>query len=302
VNFLIVTILASTLTAGSLAIFNLANNIQSVPLGMFGIAFAIAAFPTLSSSWAKEKREEFIGNFSSTFKKIMFLVIPVSVIFIVLRAQIVRIILGTGRFDWEDTILTFQALGIFSLSLFAQSVIPLLARSFYAIQNTKIPFFTGLFSEAVNLFLALSLIGSFGILGLVWAFSIASIVNMLLLLVILRKKAGSLNESEIIGKVWRVILATMAMAIGIQSFKYLVAFLLERLNLSLFGYAINMETFAGVFLQMIISLFAGGVLFLSASKLLKIKELDYFIKACKNKIIPPKNLNGYERDQIGGIK
>ncbi|MDZ7611898.1 MAG: murein biosynthesis integral membrane protein MurJ [Candidatus Moranbacteria bacterium] len=302
INFLIVTVLASTLHAGSLAIFNLANNIQSVPLGMFGISFAIAAFPTLSSSWAKEKREEFIRNFSSTFKKIMFLVIPASVVFIVLRAQLVRIILGSGRFDWEDTILTFQALGIFSLSLFAQSLIPLLSRSFFAIHNTKVPFFTGLFSEAVNLGLALLLIEKYQILGLVWAFSIASIVNMLLLLLILRKKVGNLNEKEIIRKVWRVILATLVMAAGIQAGKYLIAYLLSQADIAVFGYGINMETFLGVFAQACFSLLLGGALFLAASKVLKIKELDYFIRAFRKKMFPPKNFNGYDRDQIGGIK
>jgi putative peptidoglycan lipid II flippase len=302
VNFLIVTILASTLTAGSLAIFNLANNIQSVPLGMFGIAFAVAAFPTLSGAWARERKQEFVENFAGTFRKIMFLVIPASVVFIILRAQIVRIVLGAGKFDWEDTILTFQALGIFSLSLFAQSAIPLLCRSFYAIQNTKVPFFTGLFSEVVNLSLALILIGKFGILGLVSAFSAASVVNMFLLLIILRKKTGSLNEGDIMRNVWKVMIATLAMAGGIQGFKYLSAILLSRADWDVLGYAISMETFAGVFLQTLVSLLVGGILFVAVSKLLKIKELDYFMRAFKNKIFPSKNLNGYDRDQIGGIK
>lgn len=232
----------------------------------------------------------------------MFLVIPASVVFIVLRAQLVRIILGSGRFDWEDTILTFQALGIFSLSLFAQSLIPLLSRSFFAIHNTKVPFFTGLFSEAVNLGLALLLIEKYQILGLVWAFSIASIVNMLLLLLILRKKVGNLNEKEIIRKVWRVILATLVMAAGIQAGKYLIAYLLSQADIAVFGYGINMETFLGVFAQACFSLLLGGALFLAASKVLKIKELDYFIRAFRKKMFPPKNFNGYDRDQIGGIK
>jgi putative peptidoglycan lipid II flippase len=136
INFLIITILASTLSAGSLAIFNLANNIQSVPLGLFGISFATAAFPTLSAYGAQNKKEEFIKSFSRTFRNIMFFTVPLSITFIVLRAQIVRVVLGAGKFDWEDTIMTFQALGIFSLSLFAQSLIPLLARAFYSIHNT----------------------------------------------------------------------------------------------------------------------------------------------------------------------
>ncbi len=68
-----VTILASTLDSGSLAIFSLANNIQSVPLGLIGVSFAIVAFPTLSCSWAQNNKKEFVANFSDVFEKIIFL-------------------------------------------------------------------------------------------------------------------------------------------------------------------------------------------------------------------------------------
>jgi putative peptidoglycan lipid II flippase len=284
INFLVVTILASTLESGSLAIFSLANNIQSVPLGLFGVSFAIVAFPTLTCSWAQNKREEFVENFSSVFEKIIFFIIPTSVIFIALRAQLVRIILGSGRFDWTDTILTFQALGIFSLSLFAQSLIPLLTRSFYAIHNTKTPFFVGLFSEAVNLTLALLLIKEYQITGLVWAFSIATIVNMILLLIILRKKVGNLNEKEIIQKAWRIILASSAMVIGIQTTKYLMAFILETFNLSIFSYSISMYTLLGVLAQTLAALLAGSILFYLAAKILNIKEMDYFVNVLRRKL------------------
>ncbi len=283
VNFLIVTILASTLDSGSLAVFNLANNIQSVPLGLFGISFAIVAFPTLTCSWAQNKKSEFIANFSSVFEKILFFIIPTSVVFIVLRAQLVRIILGSGRFDWQDTILTFQALGVFSLSLFAQSLIPLLARAFYAIHNTKIPFLVGLFSEAVNLILALILIKEYQLIGLVWSFSIATIINMILLLIILRKKVGNLGEKSIIEKTWKVITASVSMVIGIQTTKYLMAFLLENLNLSIFDYSINMYTFLGVLSQTAVSLVSGLILFYLASRIMKIEELNYFVNLIKVK-------------------
>jgi len=283
VNLLIVTILASTLESGSLAVFNLANNIQSVPLGIFGISFAVVTFPSLTCFWAQKKTKEFVESFSSTFEKIIFFIIPTSIIFILLRAQLVRIILGAGRFDWTDTILTFQALGIFSLSLFAQSLIPLLTRSFFAIHNTKTPFLIGLFSEAVNLILALILIQKYQIIGLVWAFSIATIINMFLLLIVFRKKVGNLNEKKIIKKTWKVIMASFAMVIGIQTTKYLVAYLLEAFNFSIFQYQINMYTLLGVFTQATVSLLIGLILFYLASRLLKIEELDYFLKVIKKR-------------------
>ncbi len=291
INLLVITILASTLHAGSLAIFSLANNIQSVPLGLFGISFATAAFPTLSAYWAQKKKEQFIQSFSRTFRNIMFFAIPFSVVFIVLRAQIVRVVLGAGKFDWEDTILTFQALGIFALSLFAQSLIPLLARAFYSIHNTKIPFFVGLFSGAVNLFLALFLIKEYEMLGLVFAFTFSSILNMLLLLFLLRRKIGSLGERAIIRSTWRIIFATFIMAIFMQATKHGMS------------YVVNMETFLGVFFQMTVSFIVGVGVFILAGKFIKIQELDYFINGCKKRLfLKPKIVYDDSRDEIGGIK
>jgi putative peptidoglycan lipid II flippase len=289
INFLIVTILASTLESGSLAVFNFANNLQSVPLGVFGISFAVAAFPTLSCLWAEEQEREFIKNFSITFRRIMFFTIPLSVLLITLRAQIVRVILGAGQFDWKDTELTYQALGIFSLSLFAQCVIPLLARTFYAIQNTKVPFLVGLISEAVNLTLALWLMRSFHILGLVAAFSFSSIVNMLLLLLILHNKLGSLDEKNIIRSVWKIIFATAGAAIMTQVMKFIV------------GGAVNMQTFIGVFIQLAVSFSAGIGTFIFIGWLLKIEEISHFWLVTKSKFVRPKVLLDEQRDEVGGI-
>ena len=280
INLLIVTILASTLESGSLAIFNLANNIQSVPLGLFGISFAIAAFPTLSATWAQKNKRHFIAHFSTTFRNILFLTIPFSVAFIVLRAQIVRIVLGAGKFDWEDTILAFQALGIFSVSLFAQSLIPLLARSFYALHNTKIPFMVGFFSEAINLMLALLLIKDYQVLGLVWAFSVSTIVNMFLLLAILRRKLEGIDEARIIQSVWKILLAAFLMAGSIQGLKYGVSWL------------VDMHTFWGVFLQLIIAAGGGAVVFIATGKWLKIKELERLWKMINPKAFLETTLNG----------
>jgi len=302
INLLVVTVLASTLESGSLAVFNLANNIQSVPLGVFGISFAIVAFPTLSSYWAQKKHDKFVSNFSTIFEKIIFFIIPTSIIFIALRAQIVRITLGAGNFDWNDTILTFQALGIFSLSLFAQALIPLLTRSFYAIHNTKTPFFIALFSEAVNIILALILIQEYQIIGLVWAFTIAAIINMTLLLIFLKRQVGNLNEKSIIKKSWKVILASAAMVVGIQTTKYLVAFLLGRFNISILGYPINMYTLLGVLTQTVAALVIGSILFYLASRILKIDEMDYLISVIKKKIFSFNKIDKFENIESDNLK
>jgi len=291
INLLVVTILASTLAPGSLAIFNFANNLQSVPLGVFGISFAIACFPALSGLWAQNKKEEFVSKFIGTFRKILFFIIPCSAMIYVLRAQIVRVVLGAGDFNWEDTTLTLTALGIFVISLWAQSVIPLLARTFYAIHNTKIPFFVALFSEVVNIGLALTLIGEYGILGLVAAFSISTSVNAALLFLLLRRSVGTLRGRGILKFGIKMFLATFFMMITAQAIKY-------SISDDPFG---DHRTFLGVFTQLITTLAGGGMIFVIVGKIAKLEELDHFIKALKNKFLSKKPLPENERNQVGGI-
>jgi putative peptidoglycan lipid II flippase len=273
INLLIITIIASTLAAGSLAIFNFANNLQSFPLGIFAIPFALAVFPVLSHHAAREERDVFINNFSKTFRQILYFIIPASVLILVLRAQIVRIVLGAGKFDWEDTILTFQALGIFAVSLFAQSTIPLLARSFYALHNTRIPFYTGIVGEVINLGAALFLSKHFGVLGLVWAFTLASIVNMFLLVFLLRNKLNNLDDKKIVYVVLKIAVAAIIAGFAAQFAKYII------------NPFVNLDTFVGVFVQFI---FAGGIgvgIYVLISYLFNLEEFHYIKKLFSGRVL-----------------
>ena len=58
INLIITTTIASTLIVGSIAIFNFANNLYNIPIGIVGISFAIASFPVLSKFWAQKEKEE----------------------------------------------------------------------------------------------------------------------------------------------------------------------------------------------------------------------------------------------------
>ncbi|HLM84469.1 MAG TPA: lipid II flippase MurJ, partial [Candidatus Bathyarchaeia archaeon] len=272
INLLIVTIIASTLAAGSLSIFNFANNLQSFPVGIFAIPFALAVFPILSHHAARDERDIFILNFSKTFRQILFFIIPASILILVLRAQIVRIVLGAGKFDWNDTILTFQALGVFAVSLFAQSTIPLLARSFYALHNTRIPFLAGIGGEAMNLAAALILSRYYGIIGLVWAFSLSSIVQMFLLIFILRNKLEYLDDRKIVSVVLKISVSALAAGVVAQLAKYLIE-----------PY-INLDTFVGVFEQMIFAGALGTAAYLLLSHFFDLEEFHYIKKLFSTRI------------------
>ena len=272
VNLFVITIFASFLASGSLAIFNFAQNLQSVPLGIIGVSFAIAVFPTLSALYSKNEKEKFIVNFSETFRQILFFIIPLSAFILLLRAQIVRVVLGAGKFDWEDTVLTFQCLGIFSISLFAQSLVPLLARAFYAMHNTKTPFYIALASEAVNILAVVLLIDKYNVLSLAIAFSLAATVQMLLLLFILRLKYESLDDKKIISSVGKIVLATLFSGAVIQGTKYLVVRF------------VNMDTFLGVFSQLVASALFGALVYFIISHLVKLEEYHTFKKSITRRI------------------
>ena len=158
INYVVITAIASGLAVGSIAIFNLANNLQYVPIGIIGISFAMAVFPRLADSSAEENKENFSKDFSSVFSQILYLVLPITAIFFILRAQIIRLILGTGQFGWADTRLTAAALGIFAFSVFAQSLIPLISRAFYSLNDTKTPVSISLVSIGLNIALSFGLV------------------------------------------------------------------------------------------------------------------------------------------------
>jgi len=209
INFWLMTVFASFLVVGSITIYNLAHNIWSFPLGVFGISFVLAAFPKLSKTAQNKDIGNFVKTFSLTARQILFFTLPSAVLFIILRAQIVLVILGAGRFDWQDTILTFQTLAYFSISLFAEALILLFLRGFFAWEDTRTPFLIGLLSTAVRLPAAWFLSSFLGVPGLALGFSLGSIVYLILLFAALRKKIGLLDEKNIFVSGIKMLLASL---------------------------------------------------------------------------------------------
>ncbi len=150
VSLLILTAMASFLSPGSIAIFTFAFNLQAVPLAIIGVSYSVAAFPTLSRLHAAGERGEFLRHVEAALRHMLFWAIPATVFVIVLRAQLVRTILGVGAFDWEATRLTAAALALFVVSLCAQSVALLLARGYYAAGRTARPLHFALLGVLVS--------------------------------------------------------------------------------------------------------------------------------------------------------
>ena len=131
--------IASLAAAGSVASISFAFNLQSVPLSIIGVSYAAALFPSLAFLFSKGDHETFVSEVWAAIRHIVFWTAPAIALMIVLRAHMVRVILGSGEFTWADTRLTAAILAGFVISLIAQAVILVFSRSYYAAQKEIVP-------------------------------------------------------------------------------------------------------------------------------------------------------------------
>ena len=139
ITALVLTAFASRIGTGSVSVFTLAGNLEAVPLAIIGSSYAVAAFPALSESSAPEKRETFTNILSASARHIILWSVVSLGLIVVLRAHIVRVILGTGAFDWGATRLTAAILAIFAVGLIAQGLVLLFSRALYAVRQSWWP-------------------------------------------------------------------------------------------------------------------------------------------------------------------
>jgi putative peptidoglycan lipid II flippase len=276
VSLLIASFIGSYLAEGSIAAYTLANDLQALPIGIFAISTATALFPLLSENFAKNDHESFIKNLERGMLQVLIFIIPISIWMLLFRAQIVRIIYGHGKIDWNQTILLFNTFGVFTIALFSQALAPLLARAFYARQNTKIPLIIGLCSFVINAVSSYIFSLYFGVVGMVIGFCLASFCNTVLLFIFLRldlSKQVPQNlihdfDSNILKQSLKIIFAAGIAGLVSYSYLYLVAPFL------------NTKTVIGLITQIGLSGLAGLVVYLILLYLLK----NPMVKSLINKI------------------
>jgi len=209
--------MSSLLGARMVTIFNFAQNLQQVPIGLFGATVAQAALPTLSIASVREDKGQFKKSIIEAIHQILFFILPSTVFFIILRIPLVRLIFGAARFDWQATYLTGMTLLTFSLSLFAQSIVQVLARGFYALYDTKTPVFISVVSILINSIASILFILVFHLpvwsLGL--STSIASILDAFVLFILLDKKVGHFPIGELFSSPIKMFFASIVAGIFI---------------------------------------------------------------------------------------
>ena len=139
VLFFFLIAIASLAALGSVSVFSFAFNLQSVPLSIIGVSYAAALFPSLALLYARGDHATFSKEVWAAVRHVVLWITPAIALMVVLRAHIVRVILGSGEFTWADTRLTAAILAGFVISLIAQAVILIFSRAYYAAGKTLEP-------------------------------------------------------------------------------------------------------------------------------------------------------------------
>ncbi len=300
--FIALIAMASTIKEGSISLFTFAYNLQSVPVGIIGISYSVAAFPVLVKSFSTKDIGAYTNYILNAARHIIFWSLPVIVLMIVLRAQIVRVVLGSNAFSWSDTRLTAASAALFVISLTSQSLVLLLVRGYYAASNTKKPLIINIFSSFMIIVFAyffIYVLGSnsnlmsslemllrvYGVpgtmmLALPLAYACGSILNFFLIWFLFKRDFLKGQSSKLFKTFIQSFIGSVVM--GMVSYFFL----------GIFDDVFNINTGYGIFFQGLFSGLIGigsGVLVLH---FMKNRELSDLIKTLshkfwKNRVVAP---------------
>jgi len=304
--------LATLISTASYTYFTFGNTIQLLPVGLFGTSIAKAALPTLSRQ--SEKMDEFKKTLFNALRQMFFLIVPISTFLIVLRIPVVRLIYGTDIFSWESTVQTGLVLTAFSFGIVFQATSSILARSFYALHDTKTPVLISVSTILINIVTDLVLVKvfHFPIWGLAAAFSFSTFLQSTLLYIFLIKKIGdgdtikrffpifkSIASSVISGFVMYFLLKIFDRSVWVKKLSFMGKIEgLENINFEKF--VLDTRYTQNLLVLTIFVLAIGILVYILSSLVMRSEELQYFLRFIKRIFlkIKPTKLFGKELEPI----
>lgn len=261
INILVGTLLASLLPEGSVSYLYYADRLVQFPLGVFAIATATAVLPSIARQAAIKDLQAVRDTFAYAMKLVFFITVPSMVGLIVLREPIVSLLFKRGAFDAETVHLTAYALLYYSVGLWAFSAVRIVVSTFYALQDTKTPVRMAVISVCANFILGILLMGPLEHGGIALATSLASILNLGLLVRALKGKLGMLGLKAIMTSAYKTIICSVFMGAAVWA-------------AALFIIPSEGGGLVGLFIGVLGSIIIGLVLYGSFSLLLKSQELE----------------------------
>jgi len=272
-NIFATTLIASLLPEGSISFLYYANRLVEFPLGIFAVALGTALLPVMSEQAARESFEDLIRSLSFALILVFFFTIPAMVGLIVLRVPIISILFQRGEFDYQATLLTAEALFYYSLGLWAIAGVRIIVPTFFSLKDTRTPVKVAVLALLANIVLSIILAFPLGLRhgGLALATSISSIMNMSILLMILRKRLGSIGAKRILMSVFRISTSSAVMGIAVYLFCHRIVWTTGS----------EIET---KILTLGVSIVIGVVVYLLCSYLLKSEESYSFARIVRERV------------------
>lgn len=271
INILASTFLASFLEEGSVSYLYYADRLVQFPLGIFGIATATAVLPSLARQASVKDFDSFKQTFALALRLVLFITIPSMVGLIVLKEPIIELLFERGSFDAGATELTAFALLYYTLGLWAFSAVRIVVSTFYALQDTVTPVKMAAVSVVANLLFGIILMRPLGHGGLALATSLASVLNLLLLVWVLRKRLGPFGWKNILFSACKTVLCSAIMGLAIWMIAYFVFH--------------GKSTFVALLVKVVTCVISGAILYSVLSFFTKSPELDTVTKTLKKSII-----------------
>lgn len=260
------------ITNGPVSWLNYAFRFMQFPIGVFGVAIATAALPTLSRSTANPDYGEFRQTLAHSLALVFLLCIPSAVGLAVLAKPIVALVFEHGKFTAFDTAQTANALAAYAIGLAGYGAIKVLSPAFYALGDARTPMLISLGSIAVNYLMNSLLVGPFGHVGLAFSTSSVALVNFLLLALLMRRRLGRLGGRQ---------LATTGLKIGLASSALAVVAWIVNESAG----ALPVQGFALEFGRVVIAIALAGATFYVVCRLLQVDELKEAIDAIGGKLL-----------------
>jgi putative peptidoglycan lipid II flippase len=242
----VVTILAGSVPGPDpVSSYTYAYAFFQLPYGVVAVTVMSVVTPDLSQRWSTGDTQAFLHRMTGGLRAVMVLIVPAAVGMLLLARPAVALLQGYGHSSAASTATTGSALAMFALGLPGFCAYLYLVRVLQSMQRTRIAFYLYLIENGINVALALLLVHTLGVRGLALSLSIAYTVAALCTLAVFHRWFGRLAPRETWAPLWRVIIASIPMAV--------VVLIISNLSGS--------TTPAGLLARVVGSVIAGGLTF-----------------------------------------
>lgn len=218
INALVNTILASTLTSGSIAWLYYADRLLELPVGLVAVALGTVMLPHLSAMVARGDSDAFRGTISWGLSLGLMLALPAAVALYFFAQPLLAVLfmsLSGGAMTAFDIRMSSYALEMFAIALPGFVLVKVLSPAYFAHQDTRTPFHYAAIAVAVNLVVSLATFQTMGHTGLAMATAMSAWTQATLLYFGLHRKGHYRLDRKVTLVTMKTLFASTILGVGL---------------------------------------------------------------------------------------